>query len=84
MKKLINKLATRKFILQVANDSMPAEAPVNSVDSRGRQWDYSRCFSNIKKYTSVSQEYIDAIDAELRNLIKQKIKSNPPRGKTVK
>jgi len=84
MKKLINKLATRKFILEVANATIPSEPPGNNVDSTGRQWDYSRCFNNLKKYTSVSQEYIDTIDAELRNLIKQKIKSNPPRGKTVK
>jgi len=84
MKKLINKLATRKFILQVANDTVPSEPPGDSVDSTGRQWDYSRCFNNLKKYTSVSQEYIDSIDIEVRKLIEKKIKANPPRGKTVK
>lgn len=84
MSKLINRYATRRFILQVANESAPNTMPAEKVDATGRTWDYSRCFSNVKKYTSVSQEFIDGIDAELRNLIKDKLKKDPPRGKTVK
>ena len=84
MKMLINKYATRRFILQVANESAPLSMPLEKVDANGRTWDYSRCFKDTKKYTSVSQDYIDTLDVELRNLIKKRIKDNPPRGKTVK
>ena len=83
MGRLINKVATRKFILTVANDQTPSPVMSKSIDSIGREWDYSRCL-NVKKFTSVSQEYIDGIDAEVRNLIVSRLKQSPPRGKTVK
>lgn len=84
MGRIINKVATRKFILTAANELTPSPVVKKMVDSAGREWDYSRCLTNVKKFTSVSQEYIDSIDAEVRNLIVSKLKTSPPRGKTVK
>lgn len=84
MSRLINKVATRKFILTAANELTPTPVISKSIDSTGREWDYSRCLTTVKKFTSVSQEYIDIIDAEVRNLIISRLKQSPPRGKTVK
>ena len=85
MKRLINKIATRKFILQMANEqSSMDKLPDKSVDSNGRTWHYSRCNTDLKRFNSVSQEYIDVLDVEFRKLIVNKLKKNPPRGKTVK
>lgn len=83
MQRLINKVATRKFILQVANE-MKDGAPKEYVDSTGRTWDYTRAMANTKKFTSVSQDYIDQLDTDLRKMIQSRIQTNPPRGKTVK
>ena len=84
MGRIINKVATRKFILIAANELAPTPTTKTAVDSDGREWDYSRCFNNVRKFTSVSQEYIDVIDAEVRNLIVDRLKKSPPCGKTVK
>ena len=83
MRKLINKVATRRFILQVANENIPS-APTEYTDSTGRTWDYTRAAANMKKFTSVGQDYIDRLDADLRKMIVDRIKAEPPRGKTVK
>lgn len=85
MKKLINKIATRRFILDVANELCSVDSlPDKSVDSNGRTWNYSRCNTGLKRFNSVSQDYIDMLDVEFRKLIADKLKKNPPRGKTVK
>ena len=81
--RLINKVATRKFILMAANDQS-SELPDVYTDTSGRRWDYSRCGKNIKKFTSVSVDFIDELDTEFRRLIVEKLKKYPPRGKTVK
>ena len=85
MKRLINKIATRRYILELVNehysiDSLPDEV----TDENGRTWNYSRCNKGLKKFNSVSQDYIDTLDVEFRKLIAKKLKTNPPRGKTVK
>jgi hypothetical protein len=85
MKKLINKIATRKFILDVANEQCGVDSlPAKDVDSTGKTWNYSRCNTGLKRFNSVSQDYIDMLDVEFRKMIADKLKSNPPRGKTVK
>tara|TARA_B100001123_G_scaffold88226_1_gene101338 strand:+ start:3024 stop:3278 length:255 start_codon:yes stop_codon:yes gene_type:complete len=84
MKKLINKVATRKFILEVANSNASKMMDKEYIDSAGRTWDYSRCYQSTKKFTSVGQEFLDSIDVDIRNLIRKKLKDSPPRGKTVK
>lgn len=85
MKRLINKIATRKFVLQVANDHASQQPlPDKSVDSNGRTWHYSRCGSNLKKFNSVSIDFIESLDSDFRRMIVDKLKKNPPTGKTVK
>ena len=83
MKKLINKVATRKFILEIANANASHAMEKEYIDSQGRTWDYSRCYKTTKKFTSVGQDYLDSIDAEIKSLIRKKLKDSPPRGKTV-
>ena len=85
MKKLINKIATRKYILELANEYYNLDGlPDEVTDTNGRTWYYSRCNKGLKKFNSVSQDYIDALDIEFRKLIAKKLKSHPPRGKTIK
>lgn len=85
MKRLINKMRTRKFVLEMANDMCSLDKlPDKTVDSTGREWNYSRCNTGLKRFNSVSQDFIDILDAEFRKLIVDKLKTNPPRGKTVK
>ena len=81
--RLINKVATRRFILMMAN-SRENDMPETYTDSNGKVWNYGRAGKNLKKFTSVSKEFIDDLDHEFRRLIADKIKANPPRGKTVK
>lgn len=85
MKRLINKIATRRFILDMANELCSVDnLPDKIVDSTGRTWNYSRCNTGLKRFNSVSQDYIEMLDVEFRKMIAQKLKNNPPRGKTVK
>ena len=81
--RLINKVATRKFILMAANDQS-SDLPDVYTDTSGRQWNYSRCGKSIKKFTSVSADFIEELDTDFRRMIVNKLKKNPPRGKTVK
>lgn len=85
MKRLINKIATRRFILDVANEQCSMDTmPDQVIDENGRTWDYSRCNKGLKRFNNVSSDYIDTLDVEFRKLIAKKITTNPPRGKTVK
>ena len=68
----------------MAANEQSCELPEMYTDTSGRQWNYSRCGKNIKKFTSVSTDFIEELDADFRRLIADKLKSNPPRGKTVK
>ncbi len=81
--RLINKVATRKFILMAANEQS-SELPDMYIDTNGRRWNYSRCGKHIKKFTSVSIDFIDSLDGDFRRLIVEKLKKYPPKGKTVK
>ena len=85
MKRLINKIATRKYILDIANEYCSVSSlPDKVTDENGRTWNYSRCNKGLKKFNSVSQDYIEMLDVEFRKMIVQKLKKDPPRGKTVK
>ena len=84
MARLINKTNTRKFILAVANEHAEKTLPDEYTDSSGRTWNYSRCGTGLKRFTSVSGDFIDDLDREFRMLVQNKIKSMSLRGKTVK
>jgi hypothetical protein len=84
MRRLVNKVALRKYALEIANDVDMNIMPAGYVDSVGRQWDYGRCFDNVKRYTSVSVDFYDVIDTQVKKMVIDHIKKNPPRGKTVR
>ena len=64
MARLINKTNTRKFILAVANEHAENTLPDEYTDSSGRTWNYSRCGTGLKRFTSVSGDFIDDLDRE--------------------
>lgn len=84
MSRLINKTNTRKFILAVANEVAETTLPKKYTDGEGKTWNYTRCGQNLKKFTSVSGDFIEDLDREFRMLIQNKIKSMTLRGKTIK
>ena len=83
---LINKRATRKIILSLANSKYATKTPDVSVDSTGRQWDYTRANIARKKgqFTQVSQQFLEDIDTHVRGYIETYLDRNPQKGKTVK
>ena len=80
---LINRSKVKKISLDFANGKV---IPDKSTDSGGREWDMSRCnkLRDKTQFTQVSKEFLDGIEADLKNLIKQKIKKIPMVGKTLK
>ena len=60
--------------------------PDKWTDSTGKKWDMTRCnkLHDNKQFTQVSKEFLDDIEADVKNLIKKKIKSIPLAGKTLK
>lgn len=87
MSRLINKIATRRFVLAVANEKKNKAneaAPDVYIDGDGKAWDYSRSRKNIKQFTSVSVEFLESLDYDFRKLISDKINKMNLRGKTVK
>lgn len=87
MSKLINKMATRRYILEVANDKVTKAAnsrPDTYTDSEGRVWNYGRSRKHVKQFTSVSADFIDSLDYDFRKMIADKIEKMHLRGKTVK
>ena len=83
---LINKHATRKIILNLANSKYAVQMTDVSVDSTGRQWDYTRANAARKKsqFTQVSQQLLQDIDTHIRVYIETYLDKNPQKGKTVK
>lgn len=87
MSRLINKMATRRYILSVANDKINRNnesRPDTYTDGNGRVWNYSRSRKDLKQFTSVSSDFIESLDYEFRKLITDKISKMHLRGKTVK
>ena len=82
---LINKKAVKKFTLNIANDRFSANLPKRMVDGQGREWNLSRCGQSAsKRFTQVSQSFVDDIEAKVRNLIAEHIKKHPSIGKTIR
>lgn len=82
--RLINKAATRKFILAIANERYSQDMEDKYTDSSGKVWNYSRCGKNLKQFTSVSVDFIDELDRDFRKMLDKKIQSMQLRGKTVR
>lgn len=84
---LINKTNVRRAALELANKKANADStlPDTYTDSNGRVWNYSSVKrAPLKRYTQVSPEFFDTIDAKVRNVIDQHIKNMPRGGKTIK
>ena len=83
---LINKSKVKKFSLDIANEKAKRSLPDKWTDSTGKKWDMARCnsLSDRKQFTQVSQDYLNDVESEVRNLIKKKIKLIPLVGKTLK
>ena len=87
MSRLINKIATRRFVLAVANEktnTVTKSQPETYIDADGKTWNYSRSRGKMKQFTSVSPDFIESLDYEFRKLISDKIHKMHLRGKTVK
>lgn len=87
MSRLINKMATRRYVLAVANDKTNKNnesRPDTYTDAEGKTWNYSRSRKNIKQFTSVSPDFIESLDYEFRKLVSDKINKMHLRGKTIK
>lgn len=87
MSRLINKMATRRYVLAVANEKTNKNnesRPDTYVDSEGKTWNYSRSRKNLKQFTSVSGDFLESLDYEFRKLISDKINKMQLRGKTIK
>ena len=83
---LINKRQVRKMILTMANSKYSHKMDDVSVDSNGREWDYTRANAARKKgqFTQVSQKLLQEIDTHVRVHIETFLDNNPQKGKTVK
>jgi hypothetical protein len=84
---IINKTKVRRVALALANKHAgdTSALPDKYMDSDGKQWNYSGCKKHPRKqYTQVSPEFYDTIDAKVRNLIENHIKSMPRGGNTIK
>lgn len=83
---LINKRAVRKLALSLANAKYPKDSIQNTVDSQGRQWDYSRAqeLSKKQRFTQVSSTFLDQIEAQVRVAVQKRIDAMTKAGKTVK
>jgi Zn-finger protein len=83
---LINKSKVKKFSLDEANKLHKHKMKSKWVDSSGREWDMARCnqLHNEKRFTQISKDFLEDVEADVRNLIKKKLKSMPLSGKTIK
>jgi Zn-finger protein len=83
---LINKSKVKKFSLDEANKLHKHKLKSKSVDSSGREWDMARCnlLHQEKRFTQISKDFLEDVEADVRNLIKKKLKSMPLSGKTIK
>lgn len=83
---LINKSRVKKFALDAANKRRQIKAERKPVGSSGRAWNMERCnaLAEQKKFTQVSKDFLENVEADLRNMIEKKVKSLPSVGKTIK
>ncbi len=84
MARLINKTRVKKYVITRANEKAPCDMPEKTTDNNGRQWDYSRCFKHQKRFTQISETFLETLEAEFRVLIDKKLSNLPRTGKTVK
>ncbi len=80
---LINKKAVKKFALDAANIRFAKKLPKRTVDSQGREWNWSRC-GKTKRFSQVSKAFMDDVEAKVRNMITEHIKKHPSVGKTIR
>ena len=84
---LINKQAVRRIALIMANEKFSdSSLPDVLTDSSGREWNWSNVkkVKPYRKYRQVSVNFIENINAEVRNIIKSKIDGLDGKGSTVK
>ena len=83
---LINKSKVKKFSLDEANKLHKHKTQDRWIDSTGREWDMARCnqLHKEKRFTQISKDFLESVEADVRNLIKKKLKSMPLSGKTIK
>lgn len=84
---LINKTNVRRVALELANLKANSDSslPDTYTDSQGKTWNYSSVKKTpMKKYTQVSPDFFNVIDAKVRNVIQQHVNSMPRGGKTIK
>lgn len=84
MSRLINKTRVKRYVILRANEKAPCDMPDKVTDHTGRDWDYSRCFKHQKRFTQISESFLETLEAEFRVLVDKKLSNLPRTGKTVK
>ena len=85
---LINRTRIKRECLRVANETHEQHVQVVPVtrDVDGKQWNWTRARAarTRGKYTRVSDELLDELDAQVRELVRARVCDTTQSGKVVR